>query len=73
VDLQNRVVTKFHYAINKNGYIFFGKSESMLVGSNLFEPINKKWRIFEKIDGQSPSAQFNEKRPVYRQEQLKKD
>ena len=73
VDLQNRVVTKFHYAINKNGYIFFGKSESMLVGSNLFEPINKKWRIFEKIDGQSPSAHFNEKRPVYRQEQLKKD
>ena len=48
VDLQNRVVTKFHYAINKNGYIFFGKSESMLVGSNLFEPINKKMEDIRK-------------------------
>jgi two-component system CheB/CheR fusion protein len=48
-ELQNRVVFKFHYALNENGYIFFGKSESMLAGSRLFLPINMKWRIFEKV------------------------
>lgn len=49
VDLQSRVIVKFHYALNKNGHVFFGKSESMLAGSKLFRPIDKKWRIFEKI------------------------
>jgi two-component system CheB/CheR fusion protein len=47
--LQNRVIAKFHYALNKSGYAFFGKSESILVGLKLFLPINKKWRIFKKI------------------------
>jgi len=48
-ELQNRITIKFHYALNKNGFIFFGKSESLLVGSKRFLPINKKWRIFERI------------------------
>lgn len=47
-DLQNKLIMKFHYALNKDGYIFFGKSESMLEGSKLFKPVDKKWRIFKK-------------------------
>jgi two-component system CheB/CheR fusion protein len=48
LELQSRIIAKFHFALNKNGYIFFGKSESMLTGSRLFIPVNKKWRIFQK-------------------------
>jgi two-component system CheB/CheR fusion protein len=47
-ELQGRIITKFHYALDPHGYIFFGKSESMLSGSKQFVPVNKKWRIFEK-------------------------
>jgi two-component system CheB/CheR fusion protein len=53
-ELQNRITIKFHYALNNNGFIFFGKSESLLVGSKLFLPINKKWRIFERNSAQDP-------------------
>jgi two-component system, chemotaxis family, CheB/CheR fusion protein len=48
LDLQIRIIAKFNYALNKNGYVFFGKSESMLTGSRLFIAVNKKWRIFQK-------------------------
>jgi two-component system CheB/CheR fusion protein len=56
LSLQNRVIAKFHYALDRSGYIFFGKSESMLVGSKLFSPINKKWRVFKKIPVDTPSV-----------------
>ena len=55
-ELQNRIITKFHYALAKNGNVFFGKSESMLAGSRLFLPINIKWRIFEKVRATNPAA-----------------
>jgi two-component system, chemotaxis family, CheB/CheR fusion protein len=55
LELQSRIIIKFHYALNRNGFIFFGKSESMLTGSKLFLPVNKKWRIFEKAAGAVPS------------------
>jgi len=48
LDLQNKLMMRFNYALNKEGYIFFGKSESMLVGSKLFKPVEKKWRIFQR-------------------------
>src|SRR3972149_3032043 len=48
LDLQNKLLMRFHYGLNRDGYIFFGKSESTLVGSKLFNPVNKKWRIFQK-------------------------
>ena len=56
LELQSRIIAKFHYALNKNGYVFFGKSESMLTGSRLFFPINKNWRIFEKTSGTTPGT-----------------
>jgi two-component system CheB/CheR fusion protein len=47
-NLQNKLMMKFHYALDRDGDIFFGKSESMLVGSKLFKPVAKKCRIFKK-------------------------
>ena len=54
-ELQSRVVTKFNYALNSDGYVFFGKSESMLAGSLMFTPVNKKWRIFRKTGTAGPA------------------
>jgi two-component system, chemotaxis family, CheB/CheR fusion protein len=47
-DLQQKVLLKFNFSLNENGYIFFGKSESILLGSKLFRIIDKNWRIFQK-------------------------
>ncbi len=64
LDLQNRIITKFHYALDKNGYVFFGKSESMLTGSRLFLPINKTWRIFQKAAGTAPGPSMADRRLI---------
>jgi two-component system CheB/CheR fusion protein len=71
-DLQNRVITKFHYALYDHGYAFFGKSESMLAGSRLFESVNKTWRIFEKIEGPQSAIASGEMRTSYMRDKLKK-
>jgi two-component system CheB/CheR fusion protein len=47
-DLQHKVLLKFVSSLNEEGYIFFGKSESILLGSKLFKVIDKNWRIFQK-------------------------
>jgi two-component system, chemotaxis family, CheB/CheR fusion protein len=48
VQLQNKLLFRFNFALNQSGYIFFGKSESTLMGSKLFNVVSQKWRIFKK-------------------------
>ena len=48
--LQNRVVPLFHYVLNAGGLLFLGISESINQYSDLFSPLSKKWRIFERRD-----------------------
>jgi two-component system CheB/CheR fusion protein len=45
-DLQDRVVPLFHYALNRNGYLFLGKSENVTRHSRLFRPVENIHRIF---------------------------
>jgi two-component system CheB/CheR fusion protein len=47
-ELQERVLTRFHYSIREGGYLFLGRSESLLTRSRLFSPLNMKWRIFQR-------------------------
>jgi len=46
--LQNKLLYRFDFAMNRGGYVFFGKSESMALGSRFFTPVSQKWRIFQK-------------------------
>jgi len=48
VQLQNKLLFRFNFALNPSGYVFFGKSESTLMGSKLFSVVSQKWRIFKK-------------------------
>lgn len=48
VDLQNRILSKFHYGLETRGFLFLGRAESLLAASRLFKPVNEKWRIFRK-------------------------
>ncbi|MCB2225465.1 MAG: PAS domain-containing protein [Desulfarculaceae bacterium] len=47
-DLQRRIIPLFHYALNPDGYLFLGKSESIGHFGDLFETVSKKWRIFRR-------------------------
>ena len=55
-NLQNRVVSTFHYVLNPGGYLFLGKSESISQFSDLFAPISKRWRVYESRSSLKNSA-----------------
>ncbi len=48
-ELQQRILPRFQYAIRERGYLFLGKSESMLTRSRRFIPVDFKWRIFQRV------------------------
>ncbi len=45
-ELQNRLIPTFHYALNPGGILFLSPSESIGRFSDLFSPINRKWKFF---------------------------
>ena len=47
-DLQKKIFSLFHYSLNPTGQLFLGNSESLGSCTNLFNPINKKWKTFSR-------------------------
>ena len=45
---QKKAMPAFHYALNPTGFLFLGASESLGQFTHLFEPIDKKQKIFAK-------------------------
>lgn len=45
-DLQQQVCNAFHYALNPNGFLFLGSSESADNPPGLFRPLDREARIF---------------------------
>jgi two-component system CheB/CheR fusion protein len=48
-ETQARILGRFNYAMNPDGYLFLGKAEMLLVHSTLFTPVEQKQRIFAKL------------------------
>jgi two-component system, chemotaxis family, CheB/CheR fusion protein len=46
---QSRILEVFHFALNPNGVLFLGKSESLGQQADLFEPVSRTHRIFRRI------------------------
>lgn len=44
-DLQRRLVPIFHYSLKRGGLLFLGSSESVGPYGDLFETLDKKWKI----------------------------
>ena len=55
-ELQDRILTRFHYAIREEGFLFLGRSESLLARSRHFVPMHLKWRIFRRTPSGSRQA-----------------
>jgi len=52
--LQKRIVPLFHYALNPDGILFLGSSETVGNFGDLFTPIDKKYKIYVKKAGDVP-------------------
>jgi two-component system CheB/CheR fusion protein len=48
-DAQSRILRNFHFALRDGGCLFLGKSEMMLSRSSLFQPIDLRRRVFQKV------------------------
>ncbi|WP_181120940.1 CheR family methyltransferase [Xanthomonas arboricola] len=52
-ELQNRVIPVFHFALKPGGYLFLGNAENVSRHAKLFAPVERSFRVFQKIDADS--------------------
>jgi two-component system CheB/CheR fusion protein len=48
-EAQGRILARFHYALNDDGYLFLGRAEMLLTHAALFTAIDVRERIFSKV------------------------
>lgn len=53
LSLQQQIIPIFHYALNNNGYLFLGKSETIGQFTDLFNTIDQKNKIYQKKKAES--------------------
>jgi two-component system CheB/CheR fusion protein len=49
-ELQKKVLPVFHYAMKPDGILFLGSSETVGSMTDLFQPLEKRWKIFRRKD-----------------------
>jgi two-component system CheB/CheR fusion protein len=54
--LQERILARFHYAVRGGGFLFLGRSESLLARARLFAPVHLKWRVFQRLPSSTRMA-----------------
>jgi two-component system, chemotaxis family, CheB/CheR fusion protein len=68
LELQNRVVPIFHYALKPGGFLLLGRAESIAMHSQLFAPVDRSYRIYSRREGASRLA--FERRAAEHEEQI---
>ena len=48
-DAQERIIRMFHFALNEGGTLFLGMSETTGNHDALFQPVSKKYRIYQRV------------------------
>src|SRR5947209_18982437 len=48
-ETQGRILARFHYALNDEGYLFLGRAEMLLTHAALFTPVDLRERVFSKV------------------------
>jgi two-component system CheB/CheR fusion protein len=49
-DLQRRALALLHYAMNPEGLLLLGNSESTTVVDDLFTPLDRRWKLYRRRD-----------------------
>jgi two-component system CheB/CheR fusion protein len=47
-EAQQRILARFHFALNDDGCLFLGRAELLLTHAHLFEPVAMRHRVFAK-------------------------
>ncbi|MDO8333310.1 MAG: chemotaxis protein CheB [Nitrosomonas sp.] len=55
-ELQNQLIPTFHYALRPGGVLFLSPSESIGNHTELFSPINRKWKFYRAIHSMASSS-----------------
>jgi len=56
--LQKKILPTFHYALKPEGCLFLGASETIGPFTDLFEPLDKKHKIYSRKPGPSPALEM---------------
>jgi len=56
-EAQERILARFHFALQKSGYLFLGKAETLLSHDSNFKPVELKHRIFTR----APSSNLRDR------------
>ncbi|PYE23900.1 two-component system CheB/CheR fusion protein [Rhizobium sp. PP-CC-3A-592] len=49
-ELQNRVIPIFHFSLREGGILFLGSSENVTRHTKLFSPVDRKHRLFRRLE-----------------------
>ncbi len=52
MEMQRRLMALFHQVLNPGGFLFLGSAETVGLQSTLFTPMDKKWKIFIRQNGE---------------------
>ena len=50
-ELQKKIIPLFHYALNPEGMLFLGSSETVGEFATLFAPLDRKWKLYRRREG----------------------
>ncbi len=53
-DVQKKLLLIFHYSLNQDGFLFLGSSETVGELTDLYFPVDKKWKIFKSKGEKTP-------------------
>jgi chemotaxis methyl-accepting protein methylase/signal transduction histidine kinase len=48
-EMQEKLLTMFHFALNRGGYLFLGSAEGVGHREDLFVPLSKRHRVFRRV------------------------
>jgi chemotaxis methyl-accepting protein methylase/nitrate/nitrite-specific signal transduction histidine kinase/PAS domain-containing protein len=48
-EMQEKLLTLFHFALNRGGYLFLGSAEGVGPREELFVPLSKRHRVFRRV------------------------
>jgi two-component system CheB/CheR fusion protein len=53
-ETQAQILRRFHFALDNVGVLVLGKSEMLITHTDLFTPVDLKWRVFRKVVKPAP-------------------
>ena len=57
--LQKKIMPMFYYALNRDGYLFLGTSETIGEFVDLFSIEDKKWKLYLRRSDVTPRAAYS--------------